>query len=61
MLCVLNKHDFFFFLLQPSHILTVREMLAQCYNSEKEEAIEQRKMLDFNCLTTSPRLDYPIC
>ena len=36
-------------------------MLARCYNSDKEETIKQRKMLDFNCLIISSSLDYPIC
>lgn len=55
-LWILNKHDMLYY-NSPSHVLTIREMLAQCYKSDKEEIIDQREMLDFNGLISSSSLD----
>lgn len=54
-LWIFDKHDMYS--NSPSHVLTVREMLAQCYKSDKEEIINQREMLDFNGLISSSSLD----
>lgn len=58
-LCILNKHILYYNPL--SRILSVREMLAQCYKSDKKETIDRRKLLDFNGLIISSSLDYFIC
>lgn len=56
-LWILNKYDILYY-NSPSHVPTVREALVQCYNSDKEETINWKKMLDFNGLIISSSLDY---